>query len=170
MNNKLKINYINAGKDTRFGSQLYENADFLAAHQPSSTNRTFWAVVDGYWTGYSQEDSWDQSNRPQGTSEKKYFDTLDHNLNQAVYYCATALNFIINHAGYIGCDCGSGSGNNPNPPPPDGDKSGVGLGEELKVSIDTFNGLLIFSSIGLIATALALTLLNAASLEKYLLK
>ena len=40
------------------------------------------------------------------TGDKKdYFDTVSHNLNTAVYYCAAAMNYVIT-TGYNGCYSG----------------------------------------------------------------
>ncbi len=72
------------------------------------------------------------------SSAKKYFDTVEHNLNQAVYYCATVLNYILNMAGYTDCDCGLSSGQNPNPPLPDGVKDKTAVAEGLKSSLKEF--------------------------------
>lgn len=147
-----------AGRNTHFGSLLYQDAEFLHYSAPSVTNRQFWQDVEGHWTDYQQEHSWIYSYRPSvsGTSAKKYFDTVEHNLNQAVYYCATALNYVLNHAGYTDCDCGASSGQNPNPPPPQGNKES--LTESLQLSLEEFEALFYFNFIGLIAIALALTL------------
>ena len=95
----------------------------------------------------------------------KYFDTIEHNLNQAVYYCAAALNYIITFAGYTDCGCSStSSGENPNPPIPDGDKDGLGLREGLKLSLGEFQGLFYFNIMGLMSTVVALSLLNSVKL------
>ncbi len=152
------------GKNTRFGSSLYQDAEFLHLSAPSIINRQFWQDVEGYWIDYNQQHSWTYGHRPSipGTSAKKYFDTIEHNLNQAVYYCATALNYVLNHAGYTDCDCGSSSGQNPNPPPPEGDKKG--MTESLQLSLEQFKALFYFSFTGLLATALALALLNKVEL------
>ncbi len=100
------------------------------------------------------------------SSAKKYFDTVEHNLNQAVYYCATALNWILNFAGYTDCDCGSGSGQNPNPPPPQGNKES--LAESLQLSLEEFEALFYFNFIGLLAIALALTLNKVELFEGFI--
>ena len=97
-----------------------------------------------------------------GTSATKYFDTIEHNLNQAVYYCATALNFILNYAGYTNCECGSSSSGQDNPPPPDRDGEGVKDGVQL--TVEQFEGLFYFNLMGLMATAIAIALLNKVEL------
>jgi hypothetical protein len=156
---------LNAGKNTRFGSLLYQDAEFLNYSAPTQIDRQFWADVEvGGWISMQQQHIWTHSMRPSvpGTSVKKYFDTVEHNLNQAVYYCATVLNWIINFAGYTDCDCGSGSGQNPNPPPPEGERRG--MAESLHLSLEQFEALFYFSFTGLLATALALALLNKVEL------
>lgn len=152
---------LRAGKNTRFGSELYEDAHFLAVHQPTQVDHKFWTYIPGGWTDYPDQDTWTHSERPtvQGATYKRYFDTLEHNLNQAVYYCATALNWVINFAGYTSCDCGSGSGQYPNPPSSDGG-SKDDLKEGIRVSVDQVTGLFFFNFMGLMATALAIVLLN----------
>ncbi|MFW9990103.1 MAG: hypothetical protein ACFFC3_15775 [Candidatus Odinarchaeota archaeon] len=160
-----------AGESTRFGSALPHimDAEFLRDSAPSNVNHKFWADIQGYWSAYSQEISWTHSIRPNVpyTSIRKYFDTIEHNLNQAVYYCATVLNYILEFAGYKNCDCGSGSGNNPNPPPPDGDKEGVK--DSLSLSVKQFEGLFYFNMMGLMATAIALAILPKTKLLEELL-
>lgn len=136
---------------------------------PSYTNHSFWTDVEGYWSDYPQELAWSHSLRPNVpyTSIKKYFDTVEHNLNQAVYYCATALNYILDHAGYTDCDCGSGSGGQ-YPPNPEGQKDA--LKEGLNLSVEQFEALFYFNFMGLMATAIALALLNKVSLLNELIQ
>ncbi|MHA2131324.1 MAG: hypothetical protein ACW99L_15275, partial [Promethearchaeota archaeon] len=160
-----------AGKNTRFGSLLYQDAEFLLYSDPNATDHKFWTDVEGSWTDYPQEHTWTQSMRPSTpyTSVKKYFDTVEHNLNQAVYYCATVLNYVLNFAGYTECeDCGSGSGGqNPNPPEPDGQQDAVRDG--LQLTLDQFEGLFYFNFMGLMATAISIALLNKVEILEELI-
>ncbi|MFX0041081.1 MAG: hypothetical protein ACFFCY_17455 [Promethearchaeota archaeon] len=78
-----------------------KDVEFLYYSAPATLDRQFWADVEvGGWVNMEQQHTWSHSIRPSipGNSAKKYFDMIEHNLNQAVYYCATALNWILNFA------------------------------------------------------------------------
>lgn len=162
-----------AGWRTRFGElPLYEDAEFLVENVPTKLNHHYWAFIEGYWSKYSQEHTWTNAMRPTAlySDVTTYFNTIEHNLNMAVYYCATVLNYVLNHVGYTDCDCGSSSGQNPNPPLPDGVKDKTALGEGLKSSLKEFEGLFFFNFMGLMATAIAFALLNKVDvIEEFIL-
>ncbi|MFX1570874.1 MAG: hypothetical protein ACFFCV_21250 [Promethearchaeota archaeon] len=101
-----------------------------------------------------------------GYDATKYFHTIEHNLNMAVYYCANVLNYILNHAGYTDCDCGSGSGGQ-YPPDPTGQKDAVKEG--LGLSVNQLEALFYFNFMGLMATAIALSLISKVELLEELI-
>jgi len=149
---------IFAGIDTHYGGSGFREADFLLQNAPNKTNHRFWADVDGYWTGFSQEDTWTHSDRPTNgpvTGPAAYFNTLEHNLNTAIYYCAKALNYVITYGGYTDCVC---SGENPPgwQQPNPGEKEGVKEG--VKIALDETQALIYFSFAGLAASMLTLTM------------
>jgi len=153
---------IFAGSDTYYGSGFKDsNWLFQNAPLPGSNpgDHGFWEDVDGYWTGYSQEDTWTHSDRPTNgpvTGPAAYFNTLEHNLNTAIYYCTQAINYVLEKGGYSDCEC-SGENPpaepNPNPDPvPDGDKVTI----PVKDALDELSGLLFFNLVGLASTAIAI--------------
>ncbi len=147
-----------AGLNTRFGSFLYKDAEFLLNNAPTTISHHYWTLIEGYWSEYSQENTWTHSMRPSTADDfQAYFDTVEHNLNQAVYYCAATLNYIINNAGYTDCQC---SGENPpqeqNPPSGDGDRDRVGI----PLATSEFSALLFFNAVGLASTAIAFTMMK----------
>lgn len=96
------------GLDVKYGNKYkmcwfdpitqYQNATWLDKNAPKSdTEFAFWdlnRVVAG----------WDSSDRPTTEGDRKaYFDTVEHNLNAAVYFCAAAINRLL--VDYVGCGC-----------------------------------------------------------------
>ncbi len=90
--------------DTHYGGSGFREADFLLKNAPNKTNHGFWDQVDPstYWDpidpDYSQEQTWthvDSSTNQPVIGPAAYFNTIEHNLNTAIYYCATALNYIL---------------------------------------------------------------------------
>ena len=134
----------------------------MLTNAPITGSRQYWVWVDGYWNSYTQQHTWKYSDRPASDPAKLYFDTVEHNLNMAVYYCARALNYVITYGGYTDCGC---SGENP---PPGGETPPVGDDvkdkEGIKLALDETQALMIFSFVGLAASMLALTL------QKFLVK
>jgi hypothetical protein len=124
-----------------------------------------WDEVDGPLGGvYDNELTWTYSMRPTGDNDRtRYFDTIEHNLNMAVYYCAAALNFVLNYAGYTDCNCKGDW-----PSEGDDDTQEVKDRADVKLIQDEFTGLFFFSMTGLMATGVALALLSKISiLEKF---
>ncbi|MFX1456622.1 MAG: hypothetical protein ACFFDB_14705 [Promethearchaeota archaeon] len=113
---------------------------------------------------YSQETTWTHDNRPTNgpiTGPAAYFNTLEHNLNTAIYYCVLTLNYILDKGGYSDCDCSGTTPppqQQPYPPEKDGVKDSVKDG--VKNAIDEFQGLLYFNLVGLAASILAVSLSN----------
>ena len=94
------------GLDVRYGNSYqmsftttqYKDADWLDANAPR-TDTDF-----AHWDLNNVIQNWDADDRPtQPQDRKDYFDTVEHNLNVAVYYCASAINFLISE--YSGCGC-----------------------------------------------------------------
>ena len=57
--------------------------------------------------------TWNILNRPTWGDAKKYFDTIEHNLNTAIYYSAAAINYLLNTE-YKGGECeGTTGGDGP---------------------------------------------------------
>ena len=91
------------GLDTFYGNSYgssfvtmqYKDTSWLYYHSPT-TAYDLWASSDKhvikYWTG---------SDRPTSGDARSYFDTVEHNLNTAVFYTAAAMNKLIDS--YIGC-------------------------------------------------------------------
>jgi hypothetical protein len=159
---------VMAGSDTFFGGSGFKSADWLLQNKPSNANHMFWDQVDPsvVWhptkPDYSQEVSWTHANRPTNgpvTGPAAYFNTLEHNLNTAIYYCATTLNYILDNVDYTDCGC---SGQNPPPEqqpyPPEKDAVKDSVKDGVKNALDEFQGLLFFNLIGLTSSVLALTL------------
>lgn len=175
-----------AGIDTFFGSMgappYYQTAIWMLGNAPYSTpvpNHRFWNNVkpgvnfDVPKPNYFLEDTWTHADRPitkPQIGEAAYFNTLEHNLNTAIYYCALALNWVLDNVDYTDCLC-SGE----NPPRDDGQQSGDNepVGEEtidrLKVAMDEFESLLFFSFAGLASSliTLALSKVLLKQVEKY---
>ena len=133
----------------------------------------FWQDVEGTWTSYSQELVWTHSMRPTiGTHSVNctaYFDTIEHNLNMAIYYAAIALNYALDHGGYTDCQCSGESPPQEPQNPPDGKEKGKeGQAEALDLTLGEFQALFFFSTFGIISTAAVLTMMSLV--EKYLLK
>ena len=151
-----------AAKDTRFGDANgeFKDAKWLYDHVPTTNDPGFWEDVTGYWVEGAYARTWSYSSRPTGGDAKEYFDTIEHNLNTAVYYAATALNYILDFGGYDDCEClGDMPGKIPNPDPqPKGIKDAIGI------KLTSLQGLMFFNVAGLMSTAIALTLLNKGDL------
>lgn len=139
-----------AGLDTRYGnsylrsftSTLYENAEWLDLYAPSGSNPQFWTLS-----------SYTPANRPTSGNAKKYFDTVEHNLDTAVYYCAAAINFIKDN--YKGKDCNS-NGDQYNPIDP----LGGGVGDKVGVRVKQYTFLFFWQFLGMMSTLTALTVLK----------
>jgi hypothetical protein len=155
-----------AGSDTYYGSTSAgsREADFLLQNNPSKADHKFWDQVDPstYWDpirpDYSQEHDWTHADRPTNQpviGPAAYFNTLEHNLNTAIYYCAHTINYILNKVAYNGCEC---SGENP----PGGQEPDPGQKEDVKegvrVAVDEFQSLFVLGAIGLASTMITLTL------------
>jgi hypothetical protein len=107
--------------------------------------------------------TWRYLDRPTGNSDlAKYFNTIEHSLNTAVYYGATVLGYILDNAGFIGC---SGSGQWPPQPDGQGDQ-GQKDRTAVQVKMDNFLGLMFFNMAGLVATGIALIILTKADIIK----
>jgi hypothetical protein len=132
-------------------------------HEPSSVDRKFWTDIDGSWTHFEQECQWTLAARPTSGDAKKYFDTIEHNLNMAVYYSAAAINYVLSKGLYTDCECdGDAYDRYPNPPESDQERQG-----SLQLTLDRYTTLLFFNFVGLISTAIALTIIPK-NLEKLL--
>lgn len=145
-----------AGYFTYSPSIPYKNANWMEQEKPTVANRNHWNSVDGPWTNHNQQLAWFYNMRPSLGDANAYFNTLEYNLNMAVYYCAAALNFILETVPFEGCGC---SGENP---PPGGQNPPVGDDvkdkEGIKLALDETQALMFFSFAGLAASMLALTL------------
>jgi len=155
---------MRAGKDTRFGGLFFRDAIWMFERRPTVDDHGFWDNVNGpVGSQYTLEHAWTYQMRPTGnTFIADYFDTIEHNLNMAVFYCAAALSFILNNAGYTDCSCLGDW-------PTQTDDSGQGRRDrsDLKVQVDDFTGLFFFNIAGLFATGVALALLSKLNiLEK----
>jgi hypothetical protein len=168
---------IRVGSDTYYGnyygSPSIRDADWLYSKQPSVANRKYWNNIQGPWQKFEDQHTWTHSMRPNDPNNpdpRDYFNTLEHNLNKAIYFCATTLNYVLSFGGYSDCEC---SGENPpskeeqpDPTRKDGVKDGVQQAQS------EIMGLLFFNMVGLISTAIALTvshvLKNFKLLEKIL--
>ncbi len=149
---------IYAGIDTYYGSSGFEDALWLLANAPLSISRHYWAWVEGYWNSYDQQHTWTYSMRPTSGDAKIYFDTVEHNLNMAVYYCAVALNYVITYGGYTDCSCSGEYPGEQNPYPPESE--GIQNKEGIKVAVDEFQSLFFLGAVGLASTMISLTLVN----------
>jgi hypothetical protein len=95
-----------AGFDTRYGYSdwpedypaYYEDADWLAIFVPSSGNPQLWGEINKDIKYWNNED-WSALS----VNGSKYFETLEHNLNTAVFYCAAAMNDLKDK--YVNCNC-----------------------------------------------------------------
>ncbi len=115
-----------AGLDTRWGNSYlmsftastYEDGTWLYNHK------------DEFWPSNTQlVESWTALNRPMFGDVDRYFDTLEHNLNTAIYYSAAAMNYLIN-TGYKGDGCEGTTGE-------DGPMSDVGVGIPADIPTET---------------------------------
>ncbi len=157
-----------AAKDTRFGDANgeFKDANWLYDHAPTANDPGFWEDVTGNWIKASYARMWSYSSRPTSGDAKEYFDTIEHNLNTAIYYAATALNYILDFGGYDDCEClGDLPGKITNPEP-----RKTGVKDAIGLKINSFQGLMFFNVAGLMSTAIALALLNKGDLlEEFIL-
>ncbi|HDZ19570.1 hypothetical protein LCGC14_1406790 [marine sediment metagenome] len=93
-------------KDTHFGF-LPENQNGFQTARWISTRENLWDSVKGpVGSNYQTQLTWTYDDRPDSKNKiTQYINTVEHNLNTAVYYAAYALNFVIDFAGYKGCSC-----------------------------------------------------------------
>ena len=171
----VEVNSILAGRETRFGldsSNYYPNGVFdawtMGQMAPTATDRRFWNNVKGRYVDTATLHTWRYSDRPTGNSNPAiYFDTIEHNLNTAVYYGARALGNILDNSGFTGCSCVEQMPGGPGGP---GQSQGVMDKTAVKLKTDQFTALMAFSMAGLFATGIALVILNQVDLlEKLLL-
>lgn len=123
-----------------------------------------------FWTLAAPSDlySWGVAERNSFTgTEAEFFDTVEHNLNAAIYYSAAAINFLlITNPEFTGeCECSEKVGT-------DGQKvgkMGAGVGDALarrlpqgkRLKLDFFN---VMAPLGLIASLVALALVKKLEL------
>jgi len=139
-----------AGLDTRYGnyylqsftSTQYENAEWLDFYAPSGSDPKFWNLP-----------GFNPINRPTSGNAKKYFDTVEHNLNTAIYYTAAAINFLIDN--YNGKNC-QGDGDQYNPMDPFG---GV-VGDKVGVRVKEYTFLFLWQFMGMISIITAMTIVK----------
>ncbi len=153
-----------AARDTRFGF-LPDNPNGFQTAVWMSTREAYWDSVNGaVGTTYARQLTWTYEMRPSGNNEiTKYFNTVEHNLNTAIIYCAAAINFVLDNGGYDDCSCLGDW-----PVQGDGDNGqGVRDRTDIKTQVDVFTGLFFFNMAGLFATGIALAVLGQATiLEK----
>lgn len=148
-----------AGLDTRYGnyylqsftSTLYENAEWFDFYAPTGSDDQFWNLS-----------SYSPANRPTSGNAKKYFDTVEHNLNTAVYYCAAAINFLKDN--YKGKDCEKG-GDQDNPIDP----LGGGISDKVGVRVKQYSFLFFWQFLGMMSTLSAITVIKQLKLVELLL-
>jgi hypothetical protein len=88
---------------------------------------------------------------------KSYFDTLEHNLNTAIYYSAVALNYLI---GNQGCDCSGGQGEDGSMQrvkEPMGDRLDKTLTDENSIQLDLFD---FMGAFGVVMTLAAISVVK----------
>jgi hypothetical protein len=162
-----------AGRDTAFGYDYgyYPETGVFNALEMSQVvttrpNRGYWDMVDGPIGAYlTPLNTWRWTDRPTGNSDlAKYFNTIEHSLNTAIYHSAQALNYILDNAGFVGC-----SGTGENPPQDSQDRQGQKDRTAIQVKMDQFMGLVFFNMAGLFATGMALTIMTQVDLIKKIL-
>jgi len=98
----LDVMYGNEYKMCWFTITQYRNATWLDANAPQSDSTVPSQV--GFWDLNSVVAGWDADDRPTTPGDRQdYFDTVEHNLNVAVYFCAAAINRLLGD--YVNCEC-----------------------------------------------------------------
>jgi len=144
-----------AGLDTHTGALgSYFTPAEMHAHRPGG-GESYWDKVNGPINSNRDVMTWTYEDRPEHGYAKKYFATIEHNLNVAVYTSAEALGVVMKD--YKSCEC-----SDENPPTEEiidsqksSDKSGV------KVSVSKMHGLVLFSMTGLMSSFLAFAFLSS---------
>jgi hypothetical protein len=127
----------------------------LDLHAPISGDPKFWihALPSG-------NDNWDYNDRPTSPGNAKdYFDTLEHNLNTAVYYSAAAINLLIGY--YIGKNCAR-TDDDYDPRPPYGGGTGV------KGRVGQYMALFLWQFLGLFSTLIAISIVKQVKIFQFM--
>lgn len=156
------------GRDTFlgdvYGTPTIRDATWLYSKQPSPVDHQHWDDVNGPWTINSDLLTWTHSMRPNdplNPDPRDYFNTLEHNLNMAIYYCVSVLNYIITYGGYIDCECtGENPPSDPIVDPPGGGDVRDPIRVGIQTTLDEFQALFFLGAVGLASTMISLTLVN----------
>jgi len=158
-----------AGRDTRFGyDNGYYSTGVFNALEMSQVDTTlpvreYWDDVKGpIGVSLTSLNTWRWTDRPRGNDDlEKYFNTIEHSLNTAIYYSAQALSYVLDKAGFVGC-----SGTGEYPPQDSQNSQGQKDRTSVQVKIDQFTALMFFNLAGLVATGMALTILTQVDVIK----
>lgn len=153
---------VMAGRETMFGgyylesrSWIYFQASEMSVYNPGRANDA-WGWAKNYLNKPINYWKRTEFNKIDVTPYNKYFDTVQFNINTAIYFCMSMMAKVVDY--YQSVECDSSEGDYGGQTPSLGDKQADANQQKIQQKLDEYRAFFAFSLVGMLLSLVVLGL------------